>query len=149
MRVRLLAVVCCLVLAGCAAPAAPSPTPGEDRLGWEDGYAATDSVAVDASDGLNESELDAVVARTMARVELIRGLEFEETVPVEVISREEFRNGSSRDTTSTRPPSAPASSATRRRCSSARTAPSAARSARSTAAPCLATTRPAPTASCS
>jgi len=99
VRVRLLAVVCCLVLAGCAAPAAPSPTPGADRLGWEDGYAATDPVAVDASDGLNESELDAVVARTMARIELIRGLEFRKTVPVEVISREEFRNGSSRDTT--------------------------------------------------
>lgn len=87
------------MLAGCAAPAAPSPTPEADRLGVENGYAATDSLAVDASDGLNETELDAVVARTMARVELIRGLEFERTVPVEVISREEFLNGSSSDTT--------------------------------------------------
>ncbi|WP_053948843.1 Hvo_1808 family surface protein [Halolamina sediminis] len=99
MNLRLFAVVCCLVLAGCAAPAAPSPSPGGDRLGVENGYAATDDLTVDASDGLNESELDAVVARTMARVEVIRRLEFRETVPVEVISREEYLNGSSRDTT--------------------------------------------------
>jgi hypothetical protein len=46
---------------------------------------------VNASDGLNASEREAVVARTMARVELIRGLEFEESVPVEVVSREAFR----------------------------------------------------------
>ncbi|MFC6737313.1 Hvo_1808 family surface protein, partial [Halolamina salina] len=78
---------------------APSPSPDGDRLGVENGYAATDELAVDPSDGLNESELDAVVARTMARVEVIRGLEFRETVPVEVISREEYLNGSSRDTT--------------------------------------------------
>ena len=99
MQLRLLAVVCCLVLAGCTAPAAPSPTADTDRLGQENGYAATDDLAVDTSDGLNESELDAVVARTMARVETIRGLEFEKTVPVEIITREEFQNGSSRDTT--------------------------------------------------
>ena len=99
MTLRTIAVVCCLLLAGCAAPAAPSPSPDGDRLGVENGYAATDDLAVDASDGLNESELDAVVARTMARVELVRGLEFRKTVPVEVISREEYLNGSSRDTT--------------------------------------------------
>jgi len=104
VKLRLLAVVCCLVLAGCAAPAAPSPTPAADRLGVENGYAATDDIAVDTSDGLNQSELDAVVARTMARVELIRGLEFERTVPVKVISREEFQNGSGRDTTVDTPP---------------------------------------------
>ncbi|MFW5939185.1 MAG: Hvo_1808 family surface protein [Halolamina sp.] len=99
MTLRSLALVCCLLLAGCTAPVAPSPTPADDRLGVENGYAASDSLDVDASDGLNESELDAVVARTMARVELIRGLEFEHTVPVEVISRAEYRNGTSRDTT--------------------------------------------------
>ena len=68
----------------------PSTTPPADRLGWEAGYAATDAVAVNASDGLNASEREAVVARTMARVELIRGLEFTEPVPVEVISREAY-----------------------------------------------------------
>jgi len=65
--------------------------PPEDRLGWEAGYWHNESVSVDRSDGLNETELDAVVARSMARVEEVRGLEFEETPPVEVISREAYR----------------------------------------------------------
>jgi hypothetical protein len=69
----------------------PTATPDPDRLGWEAGYDANATLAVNATDGLNESEREAVVARAMARVELIRGLEFEETVPVEVIDREEFR----------------------------------------------------------
>jgi hypothetical protein len=64
---------------------------GDDRLGWEDGYWYDESLAVDQSNGLNESERRVVVARTMARVERIRGLEFEERVPVEVITREEYR----------------------------------------------------------
>jgi len=78
---------------GTAAPGTePGSAPGEDRLGREAGYAATDPLSVNASDGLNASEREAVVARTMARVELIRGLEFTEPVPVEVVSREEFRS---------------------------------------------------------
>ncbi|MFC6939494.1 Hvo_1808 family surface protein [Salinirubellus sp. GCM10025818] len=68
-----------------------SATPAADRLGWEAGYAATDPLPVNASDGLNATELNATVARTMARVELIRGLEFEEPVAAEVVSRETFR----------------------------------------------------------
>jgi hypothetical protein len=66
------------------------PDPEEDVLGWEDGYWYNESVTVDRSDGLNESELEAVVARGMARVEQVRELEFEQRVPVEVISREQF-----------------------------------------------------------
>lgn len=62
-----------------------------DRLGVEGGVRATDDLAVTPADGLNETELAAVVNRTMARVELIRQLEFRESVPVEVISREEYR----------------------------------------------------------
>ena len=99
MKLRLLALACCLVLAGCAAPVAPSPAPDSDRLGVENGYAANDTLAVTTEDGLNDTELDAVVARTMARVEVIRGLEFTETVPVEVIPREQYLNRSGRDTT--------------------------------------------------
>ncbi|WP_224333576.1 Hvo_1808 family surface protein [Haloprofundus halobius] len=70
------------------------PDPESDRLGWEGGYWYNETLDVDQSDGLNESEMEAVVNRSMARVEHIRGLEFEGTVPVEVISREEFRNES-------------------------------------------------------
>lgn len=66
--------------------------PPSDRLGWESGYWYNETIEVDQSDGLNESELDAVVARGKARVEYIRGLEFNESVPVTIISREEFRN---------------------------------------------------------
>jgi hypothetical protein len=77
------------------------PDPESDRLGWENGYWYNETLSVTAEDGLNDSELDRVVARSMARVEVIRGLEFNGTVPVEVISREEFReeqNGSSTNT---------------------------------------------------
>jgi hypothetical protein len=112
VTLRTLALVCCLVLAGCSAPtpaygetavespSADSPTePEADRLGWENGYWYNDSIDVNQSDGLNESELAAFVARAMARVELIRGQEFEQTVPVEVVSRTEYRSSRSRDTT--------------------------------------------------
>ena len=116
MTLRTLALVCCLVLAGCTAPTpgygetptettTPVPSglpddPDSDRLGWENGYWYNESIAINQSDGLNESELTAFVARTMARVEIIRGAEFEQTVPVEVISRAEYRNQSGRrDTT--------------------------------------------------
>ena len=77
------------------------PDPPSDRLGWEDGYWYNESLSVTAEDGLNDTELDAVVARSMARVERVRGIEFNGSVPVEVISREEFReeqDGSSSNT---------------------------------------------------
>jgi hypothetical protein len=73
------------------AAATPTPSPSPDRLGWEGGYRYDDPVSVTAADGLNASEREAVVSRTMARVEQIRGLEFTDPVPVEVISRAEFR----------------------------------------------------------
>ena len=98
MRVRALAVVCLLVIAGCTAPTgttgpASPPDHDEDPLGWEDGYWHNSSVAVDTSDGANRSELRAVTSRAMARVEHLRGLEFTDSVSVEVISRGEFRSG--------------------------------------------------------
>lgn len=65
--------------------------PETDRLGWENGCWYDESLAVTRSDGLNDTELDAVVGRAMARVERVRQLEFDETVPVEVISRQQYR----------------------------------------------------------
>jgi len=104
----LLAVLAIALLAGCSGlPTAPGAdgTPGEkdantreltdDELGLVDGYRWNESIAVDGSDGLSEAELDAVVARAMARIERDRGLDFERTVPVEVVSREEYRESSS------------------------------------------------------
>ncbi|MFB6200884.1 MAG: Hvo_1808 family surface protein [Halorhabdus sp.] len=67
------------------------PDPKEDVLGWEDDYWYNETISVTPDDGLNDSELDAVVARGMARVEQIRRLEFEQTPPVQVISREDYR----------------------------------------------------------
>ncbi|AZH24247.1 Hvo_1808 family surface protein [Haloplanus aerogenes] len=64
--------------------------PATDRLGWEGGYWYDESLPVTTADGLNASEREAVVARTMARVERLRGLEFESTVPVTVVSREAY-----------------------------------------------------------
>ena len=90
-------------LAGCSVPNVPGipgfsghpdAPPGGDTLGWENGYWYDDPVNVTTDDGLNASEREAVTARTMARVERVRGLEFTETVPVEVISRAEYRNRS-------------------------------------------------------
>jgi len=75
--------------------------PEADVIGWENGYWYNESITVDRSDGLNDSELEAVVARGMARVEHVRELEFEQTVPVEVISREEFASNSGNRTYST------------------------------------------------
>ena len=66
------------------------PDPESDRIGWENGYWHNESIAVNQSDGLTQAELNATIARSMARVEVIRGLEFDSTVPVEIISRSEF-----------------------------------------------------------
>jgi len=74
----------------------PTPThpdfadPATDTLGWEAGYWYDESLDVNASNGLNASEREAVVARTMARVERLRGLEFDREVPVEVVDRETY-----------------------------------------------------------
>ncbi|MFB6301907.1 MAG: Hvo_1808 family surface protein [Haloferacaceae archaeon] len=73
------------------------PDPATDRTGWEAGYWHDDAIDVDQSDGLSDRELDAYVARAMARVEYIRDAEFERSVPVEVIGREAFRRRTSED----------------------------------------------------
>ncbi|MFB6309139.1 MAG: Hvo_1808 family surface protein [Haloarculaceae archaeon] len=70
------------------------PDPPTDRLGWEAGYWHNESLSVTPGDGLNESERRAVVARAMARVEVVREREFEKRVPVRVVDRATFRNRS-------------------------------------------------------
>jgi hypothetical protein len=98
MRKELL-VALAVVLAGCTVPSFggsdhPETPAGEDAIGYENGYWYDDPVSVTTDDGLNETEREAVVARTMARVEQVRGLEFKESVPVSVISRAEYQNRS-------------------------------------------------------
>jgi hypothetical protein len=80
-------------VAECAVtPPSNHADPAEDVLGWSAGYWYDEPLEVDQSDGLNETELDALVARTQARVEAIRCLQFEEDTPVEIISRDTLRN---------------------------------------------------------
>ncbi len=90
-------VIVVLVTGGCLGVANT-----DDTLGREDGYRYNESVSVDQSDGINETELDAVVSRAMARIEKIRGLEFERRVPVSIVSREDFASNRGDGETSTR-----------------------------------------------
>ncbi|WP_336360678.1 Hvo_1808 family surface protein [Haladaptatus sp. ZSTT2] len=88
----LVALAFLVVLSGCVGGLlGPQDDPDDDTLGWENGYWHDDPLSIDESDGLNETERKAVIARTMARVEVIRGLEFKESVSVTLISREEYR----------------------------------------------------------
>jgi hypothetical protein len=67
------------------------PDPSSDTLGWENGYWYNETIPINATDGLNSTELDIVVARSMARVEHVRQLEFQQTVPVNIINRTTYR----------------------------------------------------------
>lgn len=67
------------------------PDPSSDRLGWEGGLWHNETIAVDPADGLNDTERDLAVNRSMARVERVREREFERSVPVAVISRATYR----------------------------------------------------------
>jgi hypothetical protein len=108
MRALTLCVAALFVTAGCAAlPPGDSaaPTVGEpadvpsdfadpesDELGWEGGYWYNESLPVTDEDGLNASERAMVVNRSMARVEYLRGIEFDEPVRVDVISRATYQS---------------------------------------------------------
>ncbi|SEO94311.1 hypothetical protein SAMN04487948_108117 [Halogranum amylolyticum] len=70
------------------------PDPDSDVVGWENGYWHNESIDIDQSDGLSDAELEAYVARSMARVEHLRDREFKEEVPVSVVSREQYRQRS-------------------------------------------------------
>lgn len=67
------------------------PDPDEDVQGWENGYWHNETLSnVTPDDGYTDAEIEKVRARSMARIEVVRGIEFEETPPVRVISREEY-----------------------------------------------------------
>jgi hypothetical protein len=87
-----LALLALVALAGCNAPVDGEgrPDPVFDRIGWEAGHWYDDPIRISTGDGLNERERAAVVARAMARIEHLRGKEFREPVPVDVISREAY-----------------------------------------------------------
>lgn len=79
------------VIHECAAePPDDHAEPEEDVLGWSNGYWYDEPLEINTTDGLDEEELDALVARTEARIEAIRCLPFENETDVDVITREEF-----------------------------------------------------------
>lgn len=69
--------------------------PPSDRLGWENGVWYNESLSVDAGNGLDADERAAVVNRTMARIEVVRGLEYDGSIPVSIISRSEYQQQAS------------------------------------------------------
>jgi len=66
------------------------PDPPADRLGWEAGYWYNESVPATTDDGLNRSEIRAVIARSAARVERIRQLEFERLPEFTFVNRSDY-----------------------------------------------------------
>lgn len=112
MRLRPVLLLIVVVLAGCGSmplgtDTSPTKTPSSQPdattnltasgvadnpdIGRQNGYAPDDALSIDASDGLNESEREAVVSRSMARVELVRGKAFKQNVSVKIRSRSEFK----------------------------------------------------------
>jgi hypothetical protein len=73
--------------------ATPRPDPDDDRQGWEGGYWHDDPLQVTPGDGYNGSELEALVARAMARVEVVRDVEFDRAVDVDVVTRSNLSVG--------------------------------------------------------
>ena len=72
------------------------PDPESDVIGWENGIWYNESIPVDQTGlgdhGLTERETELLTARTMARVEYLRGLEFTEPVTVQFVSRATLRD---------------------------------------------------------
>ncbi|WP_436901366.1 Hvo_1808 family surface protein [Halovenus halobia] len=67
-----------------------------DTLGWAGGYWYDEPLPVNTSDGLNSSEVEMMSARAAARVEALRCLPTKDGVPpVEILSREQFRENQS------------------------------------------------------
>jgi PGF-CTERM protein len=71
-----------------------------EPIGCVNGVCHDDELGFDQPTNLSEAELDALVDRTMARVEKLRGQKFTEEVPVDVRSREEFRDSGLQGNTS-------------------------------------------------
>ena len=91
-RLAVLALVGLLLLSGCTVPGSPDRFDTSRELGHVGGYAHDDTFAFDGEETLTESQLEAVKYRSMARIEVVRGLKFERDVDLEVISRSEYRS---------------------------------------------------------
>ncbi|MFB6153821.1 MAG: Hvo_1808 family surface protein [Halodesulfurarchaeum sp.] len=63
------------------------PDPPTDRIGWEDGCWANETLPFSADERLNRSAVRTLMARTQARLETIREREFEQEVGVKIVKR--------------------------------------------------------------
>jgi PGF-CTERM protein len=75
-------------------PQVATDSGSDSRLGCVDGVCHDDELGFDEPTNLTDEELDRLVDRSMARVEELRGQQFESSVDVEVRSRESFRDDS-------------------------------------------------------
>ena len=91
-HLALFAVITLVVLSGCTLPSSPDSFDTDRERGHLGHYAHDDVFEFDGSEGLTESQLEAVKYRSMARIEVVRGLKFEHDVSLEVITREEYRS---------------------------------------------------------
>ncbi|WP_265109735.1 Hvo_1808 family surface protein [Halosolutus halophilus] len=90
-RARLFAIVALVTLSGCTLPGTPQQFDPNRELGHVRGYAHDDTFAFDGNEALTERQLEAVKYRSMARIEVVRGLRFDRDVELEVIGRDEYR----------------------------------------------------------
>ncbi|WP_336326669.1 Hvo_1808 family surface protein [Halovenus sp. HT40] len=103
--VLVVAVALLVVFAGCSTilPGGTAEREVPDGYGEVGGVAYDDDLDIDASDGLSEAELEQFVNRTMARIEAVRKLKYEEPVDVEIIDREQYRQQRESQTSPTDP----------------------------------------------
>lgn len=86
-----LLVLSLVAVVGLGSPAVVSePANAQTQAEWRAADPG-DELGIEADEGLSDDELEAVVERSMVRVEAVRGIEFEEHPPVTVVTREEFQ----------------------------------------------------------
>lgn len=62
----------------------------DEVIGWVEGYWYNEPLDINESDGLNESDVESLAARTAAQVEALRCLPFEEMPDIEFLTRDEY-----------------------------------------------------------
>ena len=92
MRRALVVLAVVVLLAGCTGLLGSEDTETySGGIGVVDGVQYNSSVAITVDDGLNETEIERLATRSMARIEVIRGLNFEKRTDIRVMTREEYR----------------------------------------------------------
>ncbi|SDQ20665.1 Hvo_1808 family surface protein [Natronobacterium texcoconense] len=88
----LVVLVGLVALAGCTLPESPDEFDTDREVGYVGDYAHDDEFAFDGDEPLTEAQLEDVKYRSMARIEVVRGLKFHHDVDLEVITRSELRD---------------------------------------------------------